>query len=340
MTLTPYQPEEPRRDVVDGWARQIADVAKLADYIAQTDFVPGSYRGQPAAVAAAILAGREIGVGPMTALQHMHVIDGRPAMSAQLMRALVLAAGHTLRVTESTTTRCVLVGARRGGVEQAVTWTMDDAKRANVAGRPSWSRYPRQMLLARATGELCRAIFPDIIGGLAYTFEEADEIDAPDVPAVEAAAPTKTVRRTRKTASKTAMTIPGYKAPPTVTVQTEAPPPPFEDDTPPPDQTGEARSGGGGIEPLTPEQRALLMAEFTRIGRMEPRSLRLRTASGLVGRKLDSMAQLTRQEASTLIDTLTNLASMPNPDEALSILVTAGWDAIDQQPTLPLEEPQ
>src|SRR5262245_66596690 len=79
------------RDVVDGWALQIAAVAKLATYIAGTDFVPRAYRGQDAAVAAAILAGRELGIGPMTALQHLHVIDGRPAMSAQLMRALVFA---------------------------------------------------------------------------------------------------------------------------------------------------------------------------------------------------------------------------------------------------------
>lgn len=333
------------RDVIDGWAAQVADIATLADIIANTAFVPGSYRGNAAAVAAAILAGREVGIGPMTALQHLHVIDGRPAMSAQLMRALVLAAGHTIRVQESTMARCILVGARRGGVEQSVTWTMDDARRAGVAGRPSWGRYPRQMLLARATGELCRAVFPDVLGGMGYTHEEAAELDsAPDVPAVEPAMPAKTVRRTRKAATP--------KTPPPEDVQTEAPPPPAADPTPadpdpdenppefedpaygPPDMAGDEDTGAL----LTPGQRAHIMALCGQYGRLEPRSLRMRTVSGLVGRDVPSVAALTRREAHNVIDALLNLRTLPDPDAALSILVTQGWDHIEgTRPQLPLD---
>ena len=187
------------RDVVDGWAVQLAGVAKLAEYIAATEFVPKAYRDQPAAVAAAILAGREMGIGPMTALQHLYVVEGRPAMSAQLMRALVMAAGHTFRVVESTSARCTVVGRRRGETvdREPVTWSGDEVRRAGLAGRGQWQKYPRQMLLARATAELCRAVFPDVLGGMAYAVEEAADMpdgepgeDAPQIPTT-----TRTVRR-------------------------------------------------------------------------------------------------------------------------------------------------
>lgn len=324
------------RDVVDGWARQVQDVARLADYIAQTDFVPEALRNQPAAVAAAILAGREIGLGPMASLQHLHVIKGRPSMSAQMMRALVLAAGHTIRVHESTTTRCVLVGARRGGPEQAVTWTMDDARKAGINGHGQWQTYPRQMLLARATAELCRAMFPDVLGGMAYTPEEADDMTEATVAPLEAPTPTRTVRRTRKAATP--------KTPPPADVQTEAPPLPagepremtdsatvamgHDGRRPSPPDTPPAMPGGDRL--ISPDQRAALHARLREWGRLEPRSLKLRTLSGLAGRELVSTAQLTPDEITGILDTLAYLGNTSEPEQELSNLVTLGWANIER----------
>lgn len=195
MTVTTYQPP---RDTVDGWAAMLGMSRELATFIAGTEFVPGALRGKPAAVAACILAGRELGIGPMASLQHLHVIDGRPGMSAQLMRALVLAHGHHLRVVESSSVRCVLEGRRAGETEPAarVPWTMDDARLARLDQKPVWKAYPRAMLLARATGELCRAVFADVIGGMAYTSEELDDLaGSPPAPAVEPPAGVNVVQR-------------------------------------------------------------------------------------------------------------------------------------------------
>lgn len=82
---------------VDSWANVVGQVAELARGIAGTDFVPDAMRGKPAAVTAAILTGRELGVGPMTALAHIHIVKGKPGQSAQLMRSLIFSAGHQLR---------------------------------------------------------------------------------------------------------------------------------------------------------------------------------------------------------------------------------------------------
>src|SRR5258708_13172384 len=81
------------RDVVDGWLAMASDVIKLANVIAPTEFVPAEYRDNPPAVAAAILAGRELGIGPMTALRHVQMVKGTPTLTAETNRARAPPAG-------------------------------------------------------------------------------------------------------------------------------------------------------------------------------------------------------------------------------------------------------
>ena len=49
-------------------------------------------------VAVVALKGRELGVPPMQALSHIHVIKGKPTLSAEMMRALITRAGHRIRI--------------------------------------------------------------------------------------------------------------------------------------------------------------------------------------------------------------------------------------------------
>jgi hypothetical protein len=58
---------------------------------------------------------------------------------------------------------------------------MEDAKLAGLAGKNNWKTYPRAMLMARCTGELCRILFPDIIAGLSYTPEEIASIEGVEI---------------------------------------------------------------------------------------------------------------------------------------------------------------
>jgi hypothetical protein len=51
---------------------------------------------------------------------------------------------------------------------------MDDAKKAGIAGNPSYAKYPRQMLLARASAELVRQMCPEVLGGITVFAEEAE----------------------------------------------------------------------------------------------------------------------------------------------------------------------
>jgi hypothetical protein len=150
---------------------------KLSQRISNTPFVPTALRGKNEAVLACVLYGAELGLGPMQSLNSIHVIEGRTAMSPELMRAMVARHGHRIDVIENSATACEVKGIRADtGSVATVRWTMEDAKLAGLAGKNNWKTYPRAMLLARATSELCRIVFPDVIAGLSYTPEEVSSI--------------------------------------------------------------------------------------------------------------------------------------------------------------------
>lgn len=209
MTVAQVEPRDalPVSHDTDSWAVVAPDVYELAKRIADTDFVPEHFRGNPAAITAAVLYGREAGLPPMTTLTQTYVVHGRPGMQAEAMRALVLSQGHEIRVDESTGARCKLSGRRRGTETwTSTTWTLDDARKAELlpAKKGSgWLTYPRQMLVARATAELCRLIFPDVIHGFRALEELTDEAQGtdPDALAPEAPKPKRTrVSRAKKQA--------------------------------------------------------------------------------------------------------------------------------------------
>lgn len=150
---------------------------KLSQRISNTPFVPTALRGKNEAVLACVLYGAELGLGPMQSLNSIHVIEGRTAMSPELMRAMVARHGHRIDVIENSVTACEVKGIRSDtGSMATVRWTMEDAKLAGLSGKNNWKTYPRAMLLARATSELCRIVFPDVIAGLSYTPEEVSSI--------------------------------------------------------------------------------------------------------------------------------------------------------------------
>jgi hypothetical protein len=181
-TAPPAAPALPT-DIPGEWAA----LMRLAARIATTSMVPEPIRGRQHEVLAVMLHGAELGLAPITALRSIHVIKGQPTASAQLMRALIQRAGHMLSWREVTDERVVLYARRRDtGSEATVTWTAADAKRAGLWGKGNWSTYPRAMLAARATSEIARLLFADVLHGLAYTPEEVGYIgplDAIDVDA-------------------------------------------------------------------------------------------------------------------------------------------------------------
>ena len=175
-----YYPEV-RDEHTDGWIPVLQHVSELAAQVADTEFVPAALRGKPAAIAASILAGRELDMPPMQALANMYVVEGRPTLAAEHLRAMVFAAGHEIVFVVTNSSECTVKGRRKGSSEwTTVTWNRAAAENAKLWGKKNWERYPRQMLAARASAELIRMVFPDVTHGVRSTEEAEDELTAAD----------------------------------------------------------------------------------------------------------------------------------------------------------------
>jgi hypothetical protein len=181
------------------WAYEARQAAVIAESLARTSFVPVAFRGKPAEVTAAILAGQEIGLDPMASLRAIDIIQGKPALSALAQRAVVQSRGHDVWVAESTATRAVVRGRRHGtGEEQVSVWSMDRANKMGLLGKDNWKLQPQAMLVARASAECCRLVAADALLGMPYAVEELDDGNGSDVAPVPAAPAKKT--RTAKRA--------------------------------------------------------------------------------------------------------------------------------------------
>lgn len=140
---------------------ELSGVMEVVRAISATDFVPKGIRGNNAAILACILYGREIGLGPMESLSEVHMIEGRPSLSAKAKVKRARQAGHDIWgvVDENGAT----VHGKRGdnGREMTVTFTMAQAKTAGLAGKSNWKNYAEDMLWARAVTRLCRRLFTE-----------------------------------------------------------------------------------------------------------------------------------------------------------------------------------
>ncbi len=146
-----------------------------------------------------MLTGRSLGIDPVAAMRGTHIVSGKSVLSSDMMVGIVRKSGvcESWVVIESTHEKCV-IETRRKGDDTPVrhTWTIEMAKRANLAGKGTWAAYPHSMLRARCSAELARMVYPDFLFGVYAEGEIAEEPrrpvratvthDAPDVRALEA----------------------------------------------------------------------------------------------------------------------------------------------------------
>lgn len=207
--------------VVQSTAYSRATLAERGDYVNRltragnllpeslTTFAPVGPNGQmvkvgdPGKVLLMAETGDMLGIHPVAALTGVHIIEGKPSISANLMGGLVRRAGHILRVKttgslndKSLTATAQLIRKDDPDYTFEVTWNVEKAERAGLLpgkANSNWQKYPDAMMKARAISEIIREGAPDVLmGGNVYTPEElgavVDEQGEP-VELVQADAP-------------------------------------------------------------------------------------------------------------------------------------------------------
>lgn len=155
-------------------AIDLASAVQISTLVAESKLFKGI--STPAAAFVVLATGRELGLTAMQSLRGIHMIDGKPSLSADVCVAVVLHSPACLffRLVESTNAIATYETQRRGDAVRRMSFSVQDAQAAGLAGKDNWRHYPAAMLRARAAMALARAIYPDALMGV-YDPDELGE---------------------------------------------------------------------------------------------------------------------------------------------------------------------
>lgn len=173
----------------------VDDLARLARVFAASGLFgkSGNQDTQIAECAIRLMAGMEAGFSPFASATGVHIIEGKPAFSSNLLaQAVRRHPVYDYQVLENTAAKCSIQFTANGKPAGVSTFTIEMAKRAGLAEKSIWKKYPEAMLFSRALTAGMRTHCPDALGGHpAYTPEElgGDDVVAVTVTEPEPPAP-------------------------------------------------------------------------------------------------------------------------------------------------------
>lgn len=142
-----------------------------ADVLIASGFLPKSITNANQAIAI-MMQGAELGIGEWAALNGISVIQQKVTISPQLMLALINRTGQLENIKiEGNDQGCSVMIKRKGRTAHTETFTMQDARDMQLAGKDNYKKQPAVMLKWRAVAACCRVTFPDAIAGM-YTPDE------------------------------------------------------------------------------------------------------------------------------------------------------------------------
>lgn len=162
------------------------EVMRLGETLARSGFFSDATQAAQACVK--ILAGAELGMGPIASMQNFHVIKGKLTLGANALAQAVKQSGrYDYRVRTSTAELCEIEFFENGESVGVSPFTIAEARKA---GTQNLDKFPRNMLFARAMSNGVRFFCPDAVRGTQYTPEEIADTDEPRQAAPLRLAPT------------------------------------------------------------------------------------------------------------------------------------------------------
>jgi hypothetical protein len=178
-------------------AASMAHFQQIATFYAASQFVPEAFKGKPGDVLIALNRAHVMGVDPLTLMQAMYVIGGRPAFYTEFLIAMANASGRLkspIRWTTEVQSPATVKSSPTGGFDmpnlKVTAYATDrDGERIETAvttemavaeGWPKNAKYrsmPEHMLKWRAAAFLIRLYMGEVSRGF-VTVEEAVDIAA------------------------------------------------------------------------------------------------------------------------------------------------------------------
>lgn len=164
----------------------LMQIERLASHFIQSGYFKDTKSVSQAVVK--ILKGRELGIGPFTAVDQINFINGKPSPNANLIAALIRKSGsYDYEILELSNTVCSLQMYRNGKASgKPVEFSIEDAKKAGLTRNATYSAYPKNMLFARCISNASKWACPDVTTGL-YVPEDWEDV-GPGIPASAPAA--------------------------------------------------------------------------------------------------------------------------------------------------------
>ena len=127
-----------------------------------------------------ILAGRELGLAPLEAMTNLYIVNGKVALQAKVISALIKKNGkYDYKVEKLDETECIIAFFQiedGNKIELGKSsFTIKDAAKAGIVNKEVWKSYPKNMLFARALSNGSKWYAPDAFCG--YTVEEVENLD-------------------------------------------------------------------------------------------------------------------------------------------------------------------
>jgi hypothetical protein len=130
----------------------------------------------PYVAAVKILAGNEIGIGPVEAMRGLHVFDGKIELGSAVMASKIKSSGaYDYEVAkcddEGTILECFEKSHRTGEWRPLpkIVFALEEARKAGLLNKKGpWQTYPADMCFARALSRFFRRYCPHLAGGAVY----------------------------------------------------------------------------------------------------------------------------------------------------------------------------
>lgn len=123
---------------LESYTENLGQKLQMATVLLKSGLLPASYRSAES-VLTAVLYGKELGFSPMRSLNCINVINNKPTLSAQGLKAIAIKNGGRFETIIWNETTCKLKVVRDDW-EQEFEFTIKDAERMQLTGKDNWKK--------------------------------------------------------------------------------------------------------------------------------------------------------------------------------------------------------